>query len=185
MKIECTGLRETIKRLERLKKEVNTDLLHRILQRLAEDGIEIADAGYRVAPYPGENDVTVNTIWSADGNTVYIVASGFSTMFIEFGSGVLHTSEGHPWASEIPNVVPYGTYGRGQGANEHGWIYKGEQGSGGYAVPVVAHRKDGTDVVRDGVYRTWGSPPARVMYNTVNQLRDEADAIIKEVLAET
>lgn len=183
MKIECTGLKETIKRLERLKKEVNTDLLHRILERLAEKGIEVAEAGFSTAEYPGYNDTSVDIEWGEDGNTVYVKAIGESVMFIEFGSGISYPA--HPWQSDYPGVVPHGEYGYKRGQNEKGWIYRGEQGTGGYAWPVVNHRKDGTDVVKEGVYRTKGSPPARVMYNTVNRLRDEAEEIIKGVLAET
>lgn len=180
MKIECTGIQEAIKRLEKLKRNLASEKLHMILEKLAEKGYEVARSGFDSALYPGDTTVDVDIVWENDF-TVDIVASGASVMFIEFGSGVYYPE--HPWQSSYPGVVGHGEYGDRRGANPEGWIYKGERGTGNYAIPVYRRRKSG-EVQKPNTWQTWGSPPNRAMYNATEEIRQNVEEIIKGVLEE-
>lgn len=178
VKIECTGLKEAIKRLENIKKAATSEKLKEILTKLAEEGFNVASAGFASALYPGDPTVSMSIVWESE-NTVTVVAKGESVMFIEFGSGVFYPE--HPWQDSYPGVVGHGEYGWRQGANQEGWIYKGERGTGNYALPVYRRTKNG-EVQRPDRWRTWGSPPTRAMYDATVQIRDKAEGIIKGVL---
>ena len=179
MRVEASGIKETIKHLEKVKKNLGEGKMHSALRKLVNEGYQVARVGFDSALYAGLNDVKVNIVWESE-NVVSLVASGQSVLFIEFGSGV--TFPESPYAANFPEVVPHGEYGRKQGGNPKGWIYIGEQGNGGLAVPVVEHRKNGTDIVRDGKWRTWGNPPARAMYEASKVMRDKVEEILKEMI---
>lgn len=179
MRVSYSGIKETIKHLEDIRKKLGEDKLHSALQKIVEEGYEIASARFADAIYAGTNDVNVEIVWDNE-NTVSLVANGQSVLFIEFGSGI--TWPESPYTEFFPEVVPHGEWGDKKGQNPKGWIYRGEQGNGGLAVPVVEHRKNGTDIVKDGVWRTWGNPPARAMYNASKTMHARIEEILREMM---
>jgi hypothetical protein len=139
------------------------------LDRLRQVGQAEATKRFAEAQYDGTNDVVVTAERTERGWR--IIAQGEAVAFIEFGSGVFQP----PYPSDALVQHERGVYGRGQGANENGWIYEGEGGIG--AIPV----RDRNGVEKDGVWRTWGNPPAMAMYYAVRAMRDAAPRIAKEV----
>lgn len=136
--------------------------LQTLLDKLSYLGAYRARVDFSSAMYAGTNDVEI-TVEPKD-NGFEILASGYSVLFIEFGTGIKNPE--HPLSAEFGYI--HGTYGQGKGANEHGWVYYGEQGNAGQPV-------------REGVYRTLGNPPARAMYNAGKEIRERIEEIAKEV----
>ena len=155
--------------IDRAIKELNDykkwllDKTKEFVKALADEGVEIAKVKFAQAVYDGTNDVSCSVEERGDGK-VAVVAVGGATLFIEFGTGVLNPE--HPQSSEFG--FTHGTYGSGKGANEKGWIYVGEQGNAGQPI-------------RDGVYRTYGNPPAKAMYYAAKDMKAEIYTIAKEV----
>lgn len=133
-----------------------------LLDRLSYIGAFRARVDFTSALYAGENDVEVSV--EPKENGFEIVATGQAVLFIEFGTGIKNPE--HPQGSEFGYI--HGTYGQGKGANENGWTYYGVQGNAGKPV-------------REGVYRTLGNPPARAMYNSAKEMRNEIYRIAREV----
>ncbi len=132
------------------------------LERLSTLGAYQARVEFKNAMYAGTNDVEISVEATSTGYKV--VATGKAVLFIEFGTGTLNPE--HPQSSEFG--FSHGTYGSGKGANEKGWIYIGEQGNAGQPL-------------RDGVYRTYGNPPAKAMYHAAKDMKADIYAIAKEV----
>ena len=103
IKISVSGLDETIKHLEQVKKSLEIKQ-HRLMERLAEIGIDVASVRFKTAQYDGINDVSVDKSpeW-IDEHTLAIVARGQAVAFIEFGTGV-HYAEKHPTAVNVPEA---------------------------------------------------------------------------------
>lgn len=143
-----------------------------ICESLAYVGEEVASDGFSGAEYPGTNDVSVSV--EAGDKEARVVAEGQAVAFIEFGAGV--TQPGYP--GPMPSgVSPRGTYGKGKGANPNGWIYKGSPGTG-KVLPVA----DRHGVEKEGVYRTYGNPPAAAMFHAVIEMEERYKEVAKEVL---
>lgn len=148
-----------------------------IEERLAEIGADRASSDFANAAYAGTNDVTVSTDRTDEGMAV--VASGEAVAFIEFGTGI--TME--PYPGELPpDISPRGAYGQGKGSNPKGWIYAGEEGTGGLAVPAKRRRKDGSEVEIEGVWRTWGNPPAAGLYHAGEEIMEHCAEAVREVM---
>lgn len=98
-----------------------------------------------------------------DGKHGYIVAGG-NAVWIEFGTGVVANAGNapHPKASEL-QMSPWGTFGKGKGANPNGWYYLGDDGE---------------------VHHTYGIPSNRFLYNTAQTLRRQYPEIAKEIFAD-
>ncbi len=139
------------------------------VRRLTEIGRAEAERRFAEAKYDGTNDVVVTAERTDRGWR--IVASGDAVAFIEFGSGVYQP----PYPADALVHHTRGTYGRGQGGNVDGWIYKGEGGPG--AIPVKDHRGN----VKPDVHRTWGNPPAMAMYFAVRAMQQAAPMLAREV----
>ena len=139
------------------------------LDRLRQVGQAEATKRFAEAQYDGTNDVVVTAERTERGWR--IIAQGEAVAFIEFGSGVFQP----PYPSDALVQHERGVYGRGQGANENGWIYEGDMGTGG----VQMYNRNGEP--KPGVYRTKGNPPAMAMYYAVRAMRDAAPRIAKEV----
>ena len=163
MQFEIKGIDKTIQHLKEYQKKM-TDKTDKLLERLATIGEFTATTDFLGATYAGNNDVKVEVV--KDGNGYIIKASGASVLFIEFGTGILNYE--HPQAGEFGYI--HGTYGKGQGANPKGWAYKGVPGNAGREV-------------RDGVYRTYGNPPAMAMWNASKDIRQEIEKIAREVFS--
>lgn len=127
------------------------------VRRLAEIGVSVASAGFSLADYDGVNDVAVRMEKTGSGYTV--IASGEAVGFIEFGTGVKYPE----WdASGVEYTPPkHGTYGKGRGANPHGWWFR--QGDG-----VRARH-------------TYGNPPAEAMRSARDEMIENVIQIAREV----
>lgn len=127
------------------------------VRRLVEIGVQVASAGFSVADYDGRNDVVVGLEKTRDGYTV--VASGETVGFIEFGTGVKYPE----WDSSGMSYTPpkHGTYGKGQGANRHGWWFR--ENEGGRAK------------------HTYGNMPAEAMRTARDEMVENVMRIAREV----
>lgn len=139
------------------------------LDRVAQEGVEIASAKFERAVYDGTNDVSV-TVEPRGNNARAVVATGGATLFIEFGTGVTYP-DNHPEAGELG--MKRGEYGQGHG-KQHSWGYYGDPGTNG----VLKEKKNGGFVVI-----THGNPANMPMYETVKELQDRLTEIAKEVFS--
>ena len=138
----------------------------RILERLTQEGYEVASAGFASAEYDGTNDVTVSV--EDRGKIKAVVAVGGTVLFIEFGTGVTYP-DNHPEARDLG--MERGEYGQRRG-KQSTWGYYGEPGTNG---TVVGERAKGTLVL------THGNPANMPMYNAVKELELRLGEIVKEV----
>ena len=181
MKISVQGVSDVDRAIRELKayKKLLNDKMHELIDRLAQEGIQVADAGYRVAQYDGPSDLEVGTvIWESD-NSAYITAYGDKILFIEFGTGQAY--EEHPLGAQFGFV--HGHYGFGRGnINRYpkGWVYVGPMGLN--PTPYAHHPRSRTtgNVLTDKV-RTKGNPPARAMYDAGRYMHRMVEATAKEV----
>jgi len=166
--IKIENIDKAIKQLEDYQKSLE-DRSRRLLERLAEIGIEVAAARFSSAQYDGVNDVVVNDSpeW-VDKTKLIISATGSAVTFIEFGTGV-HYAEQHPKAEELGAMR--GEYGQGKGSRDS-WTYYGDPGTNG---KVVRESDKGT------VVRTHGNPPARAMYDAGKEMRERILEVSREV----
>ena len=165
--IRVTGIDAILRQLDNYVNSMQYKQ-HKVLQKLAEIGIDVATVRFGSAQYDGTNDVTVSQpIWDGD-NKVLFSADGDTVAFIEFGTGV-HYSEAHPKAVEFGAVR--GTYGYGLGRFDS-WRYEGDPGTNGEVIQSGAHA---------GEVLTHGNPPARAMYEAGKEMRSRISEIIKEV----
>lgn len=139
------------------------------VDRLAQEGMEIASIKFSQAVYDGTNDVSV-TVEPRGNNVRAVVATGGATLFIEFGTGVTYPDD-HPEAEELG--MKRGEYGQGHG-KQHSWGYYGDPGTNG----VLKEKKNGGFVVI-----THGNPANMPMYETVKELQDRLTEIAKEVFS--
>jgi hypothetical protein len=153
-------LKKFSKKLEQGSKE--------LLERLTQEGYEIASARFERAVYDGTNDVSVS-IEERDNRTRAIVAIGSSTLFIEFGTGIKYGTP-HPEADKQGMVR--GAYGKGMGKYET-WGYYGEAGSHGIITGKV---KDGKNLIL-----THGNPANMPMYRAVKELKEKLPQLVREV----
>lgn len=161
MAVRIVNLDKVISQLKAYRKRTE-EKVKLLMEELATLGAYHARVEFSRAIYAGNNDTVVSVESTASG--FRIVAEGEAVIFIEFGTGVINPE--HPLSAEFGYA--HGTYGQGKGADPNGWVYVGEQGNAG-------------QTIRDGVYRTRGNPPARAMYNSAEEMRNEVFRIAKEV----
>lgn len=158
--IKVSGIDKAVTQLKKYKQTVD-DKINAVIERLMDEGFDIAVSVFEGALYAGVNDVTVlYPYWQ--GDTMVLAADGKAVAFIEFGTGTNYYD--YPDQSVYannPELKPHGQFGKGHGEDVR-WWYKGSPGNGGR--PKRHVRKDGT-VWYDSVWSTsWGNPPARAMY---------------------
>lgn len=127
MKIECTlssgSLADAAKQLRKY-----ADSLQSKSERLVKD---LGEAGVNYANMYLEHDDTGETRSSIQFEqkvNTGVISVGGAAVWIEFGTGVIRNSGSkHPMADEL-GMSDWGTYGDGNGANEHGWWYPAEGG---------------------------------------------------------
>lgn len=161
MIITVENLDKVISQLKDYKKDLRVKV-KLFLERLSVLGAYRARVEFTNAMYAGKNDVTISVTSTRTGYKV--VAKGQAVLFIEFGTGVINPE--HPQSDEFG--FSHGTYGKGKGANEKGWVYVGEQGNAGQPI-------------REGVYHTYGNPPAKAMYYATKDMKALIYNIAKEV----
>lgn len=157
-----TNVDTVIKQIETYRKLLH-NRLERLLERLAMIGATEARVRFSQAMYAGKNDVVIS-VETVSKSCCQIVAEGQAVLFIEFGTGISNPE--HPQSAEFG--YKHGEYGQGKGMNPKGWVYVGEQGNAG-------------QTLREGVYRTKGNPPARAMYDSAKEMREEILRIAREV----
>lgn len=152
--LSVAGVTQAIVELEEYRSWLK-DRSGKFLDRLAQSGMEVAQAGFQSAKYDGENDVKVSV--EPRGKTVRaVIALGRATLFIEFGSGVIT-----PLHPETPNGLERGSWsdgpkGKGHWQDPNGWYY--------------THGK-----------KTKGNPANMAMYNAVKDLENRLGQIAREV----
>lgn len=170
--IKVTGIGEAIKNLNAFKQSLKPRM-QELVERLMNEGYEVASYAYATAEYAGTKDLTLNTpVW--DGDRMVLVADGEAIAFIEFGTGTRYEEYpgdipgdgGNPYATL--GMAGRGQFGKGNGANPP-WRYVGDPGDIGY---VIATKKDGRTVVE-----TIGNPPARGMYQAAVTVADQQRAM--------
>lgn len=179
--ITTKGIDDAINKLKSLEITL-PDVLRIVLERLMNEGYNVASTLFSEALYAGTNDVKVEPpVWEDD--TLVLRANGKSVAFIEFGTGTIAT----PYPILPTGENPYanlgmsgrGEYGKGHGANPP-WYYPIEKGLGNTGRPKV--EKDGTESEKWAF--TLGNPPARAMYQAAVTISDKQRIleIAKEVL---
>ena len=164
--LSAAGIDKAIREVERYGAwlKAKSSLL---LDRLAQQGFEIASANFAKAAYDGTNDVSVTVERRGTGARA-VVAIGASVLFIEFGTGVTYP-DNHPEAAE--HGMRRGEYGAGHG-KQSSWGYYGYPGTNG----EVRTKANGKSVVI-----THGNPANMSMYDTVKQLQQILPGLAKEV----
>ena len=132
-----------------------------LCSRLADIGVTKVSFGYAGATYQGKRDIRVRTI--VRGYKYTLQVKGVAAVVIEFGAGVTQ-GYGHPLANEL-GVGP-GTFpdAKGHWDNPDGWFIPKDKVESG-----------------DWQRKTYGNPPAQVMYNTAKELAEEIENIAREV----
>ena len=141
------------------------------LERIATIGGGTARVKFTQAFYAGKNDVEVE-VKRVSATKYQVIASGETVLFIEFGTGVSNPE----YVAPSGLTYKHGTYGKGKGADPNGWVYVGEQGNAGKPLKYFS----GDDEVPEGVFKTYGNPPARAMYDASKDMRAEITRIFRE-----
>lgn len=141
------------------------------LERIAVIGGGTARVKFTQAFYAGKNDVAVE-VKRVSATKYQVIASGETVLFIEFGTGVTNPE----YTAPSGLTYKHGTYGKGKGADPNGWVYVGEQGNAGKPLKYFS----GDDEVPEGVFKTYGNPPARAMYDASKDMRAEITRIFRE-----
>lgn len=164
--LSTSGIDKLLREVEDYKAwlESHTEVF---LDRLAQEGMAVASAGFSRAIYDGTNDVSVS-VESRDKRVRAVVAVGQSALFIEFGTGVTYP-DNHPEAAELG--MNRGEYGKGHG-KQTSWGYYGDPGTNG----ELREKVNGKVVVI-----THGNPANMPMYETVKELEQRLGEIAKEV----
>lgn len=145
-----------IKAVKRYEKDFREKEIE-FVRRLKEIGVSVAETGFALADYDGENDVLIAE--SQNGTRAVVIAYGETVGFIEFGTGVKFRE----YDSSTTEYTPpkHGTYGKGRGKNPHGWFFK--QGEGAAA------------------RHTYGNPPAEAMLAARDEMIQRVTEIAREV----
>ena len=153
------GIDKLIRELDKYERWIEKKT-QELVERLAEEGAQIARFGFDIAVYDGVKDVDVR--WESRGeNTAAVIATGNAVLFIEFGSGVT-LGYGHP----EPEGYGPGTYpGKGHWDDPNGWY-----------LPKSVQAET-------GIKRSFGNPPAMAMYNARKELEQRLKEIAQEVFS--
>ena len=151
-----TNIADVIRQLETYRNTLQ-DRMRIFLKRVADLGVEVAQASYSTAKYDGDNDVKVSTDWVSD-STIRVVASGSAVLFIEFGSGY-QLGFGHEKAAEMgygPGTWSEGPEGKGHWLDPNGWYFRHGE-------------------------KSVGNPPSRSMVEASAAIREKIAEIAREV----
>ena len=154
------GIDQLIKTLDEYK-ELLRQKCQELVDRLAAEGMTIAQWHFDMAYYVGNNDVKVVVEPRGDCVTA-VIATGQATLFIEFGSGVM-MGYGHP----EPMGYGPGTYpGKGHWDDPNGWW-----------LPKSVQEETGQN-------KSYGNPPAMAMYTARKTLEQDLQRIAQEVFSD-
>ena len=153
---DIKSINNAIKQIDQFQREFELKE-QEFVRRLAEVGVSVATTGFQMADYDGEKDVVVSM--NQAGTQATIVASGKTVGFIEFGTGVRYPE----WSGgEAVSYTPpaHGSYGKGKGANPHGWWFTAGAGASQH---------------------TYGNMPAEAMLTARDKMIEEVTRIAREV----
>ena len=166
--LSVAGIETAIREVEKYKVWLR-ERSNLLLDRLADEGYQIASAKFARAVYDGTNDASVSVEQRGTAARA-VVAVGSSVLFIEFGTGVTYP-DSHPEAAD--HGMTRGEYGQGKGSRSS-WGYYGDPGTHGQ----LKETSNGNTVVI-----THGNPANMSMYETVKELRERLPVIVKEVFS--
>ena len=172
--LDASGIDSLIRGLEEYEKWLN-EKAKVLISRLSERGYEVASAGFGSAEYDGVNDVTVDIDDRGELRKA-VVAIGNAALFIEFGTGVVYP-DNHP--DKPAGIAGRGEYGKGHGSQRTWGYYGDELGSHG----VYATTKKGK-IREPHVVLTHGNPANMPMYLGAKTVKEEFEAIVKEVFSD-
>lgn len=156
MNVSASSIRNAINELTAFRDSLEVKK-NRLLEELANIGVQEASVRFTTAMYDGVNDsdVTLETV-----DTGYaIVARGRAVAFIEFGAGVYHNS-GEPYPKPRPEgIVGIGEYGKGYG-KRRAWGFRNESGE-----LIITH----------------GTPAAMPLWYASEEMRSKITKIAREV----
>ena len=153
------GIRRLSRELEDCKEDIGRKV-QELVNRLAQEGMEIAQFYFDVGVYDGKKDVTVRVEPRGD-KCAAVIAEGNAVLFLEFGAGYL-LGYGHP----EPGAYGPGTYpGKGHWDDPGGWY-----------LPKAAQQAT-------GIEHSMGNPPTAAMYNAVKELERRIQEIAAEVFS--
>lgn len=146
-------LQDGLKEYKQWLKEKSDELC----KRLVDMGAVKASLYFSRAIYTGPEDHEISVL-PVDGG-YKVRADGETVLFVEFGAGLI--GYGHPDAQRLgPGTYP----GEGHWNDPNGWWIPREKNNG--------HS-----------LHTYGNPPNMPMYNTVKELEQELERVVKEVFA--
>ena len=153
-------IENAIKELQAYEQDLDAKC-QEVCERLASLGAVSVSLGFARAIYTGDNDFSVDV--QQQDNKYMVIVSGETVLFIEFGAGILASSQVHPKSAEFGMGI--GTYpGQKHAFDEKGWYLPREK-TGGHLV------------------HTFGNPPNMPVYNTAKDLRAEISRVVTEVFA--
>ena len=124
MKITCTLSPESLLEASKQFAEYAESLqskTEKLVRSLGEYGAEQAVKNYGTDHI--DTGETVESIMYIHRGTSGYVQAGGAAVWIEFGTGVIkNNGASHPKAGEL-GMSAWGTYGKGYGANPHGWYF--------------------------------------------------------------
>lgn len=166
--------KKAIKELKEYQKKLDKGT-ERLVELLADIGVQKANVNFSSAMYSGINDVVVthtNIEKTANGYKATVSADGEAVLFIEFGTGITMADATEERQQLIQgNVLNHGEYGQGRAMNPKGWVYYGERGN---SSPFY------TAQIGEGKYRTIGNPANSSLYNAYLDLEKEISRCVKE-----
>ena len=165
MSLSSSSIKNAIAELKSFRKSIDQKK-DKLLEKLANIGVQEASVRFTSAMYDGVNDSQVSLKTTKNGYV--IVASGKAVAFIEFGAGVYYNPTGPYYPQAKPEgIVGIGEYGDGKGKRQT-WYYNGEPGTNG-------------EVQENGAVKTHGNPAAMPMWYASEEMRSKITQIAKEV----
>lgn len=172
-KISCTlaTLDKAIAELDKFQKELATKA-ESITSQVTDVCESEAAVNFGKAIYDGTNDVIVST--EQDKLIGYVVASGETVAFIEFGTGITYPDD-HPLKPDTLGLVGRGEYGHKLGRMKNGWRYPAVMGAGTNGEKDEKH----PDMIH-----TYGNPANRCLYDARAEAQKSVIKIAKEAFAD-
>ena len=151
------GVNATLQTLRKAQRALSQERVSNACFDVAQEAADLAQTVYNMADYDGDRNVTVEAKKHQTGAT--ITASGQAVLFMEFGAGITHASEQHPFNSEF-GFGP-GTYNPDSPnwSNPNGWYF--------------------TDPITGQTVRTKGNPPALAMYEAGKTVKERIEGRIR------
>ena len=161
--LSVDGLDETIELIRGVT--VTQEKVRQFLTALADIGVSVAKTEYASAPNDwGKSQIPTVGVEFVNANTVCIRASGTDVLFFEFGTGITYMQE-YPADEGFAPTFKAGDWSDNEelGGRHHWDDPKGWYIPGGHGL------------------HTYGIPPTRAMYDARKKVRQQIEAVAKEV----